>query len=319
MISKFYYPTKIISGHKSLENIPSELEMFGASSPLVMRDKSENKSINILRESDLNLSEFVISENDNLETIKDIASIFNNFNKDSIIAVGRAIHFAKLLNLFLFAPKNTDLKKTIDFPIKTKPSIFIPTGSLEESDAVDSLFFNAVVIDRRMLSISNYSISSSLMAFSNSIESLLFYGNPFADVYANSAIAIFKDNLKAKKIFELINAEVISCATVPNLKFSRMEIFGKVFADACGLPKGICMGILLPYVVKHYLEETNLKYKNLSFSLIDLTKSVLPKESFKKIDKAREKKNEISKNIIEISNGRIDEKAINTIFENIFL
>ena len=277
MLSNFIFPAKIVSGNKALENIASELEMVGAQNPIIIINKKDKKIVKYLQDSPLNLSLFFAQENDSFSTVEEARDIFKNFNRDSIIGVGcsKTIHFAKMLNLSLAYLDYRNFNKDINLHRKMKPFVFIPTGSLKEEEpssflsfqnvSFDSNYFipNIIVIDKRAIFSSNYSISSSLIALAIAIEFIIFNSNPFGNIYAHTALSIINLNLKKKSLFNLINGEVISNVIASNLKFSTMKSLGNILEKKCDLPAGICIGVVLPYLIENYFEENSSNFSNL--------------------------------------------------------
>ena len=93
---EYHNPVKILSGKKACENIPHELDMMGVSRPIIITDKGVSKAglLNILKKSFKNSKIIPGAIYDNtppdssVDTVNEIAKIYNAKKCDSIIAIG---------------------------------------------------------------------------------------------------------------------------------------------------------------------------------------------------------------------------------------
>ncbi len=217
----FKCPSKTGSGFRALDQLPSDLLAINASHPLIITDKycsgKYKKTIeNAFKCSEMTLGIYNgIKSNSGIETVSELAKIYNDNGFDSIIALGhgRIADIAKILNVVI-SGKPDDLKELagvdkITSPLK--PFVYIPvlnsdgrevTGDayLDEETSFSSNFLmpNIVCIDPRIITEeSPYKvINSAFRALTIASESYTEGDNPLSGAYEHIAIEFVMTNLK---------------------------------------------------------------------------------------------------------------------------
>lgn len=225
---EFYNPVKIVSGHKSLENLPYELENLGVKRPIIVTDKGVEGAglIDLVKESfsDSDMTIGAIYNNtppdSSIETVNEIVQIYRTNACDSIIAVGggSAIDTAKGVNIVI-TENSDDISKFMGAEMLKKtmrPLIIIPTTSGTGSEVTlvavindtkknvkmpftsYKLLPNVAILDPRMtLTLPpKLTAATGMDALTHAIEAYInLQKNPFSDAHAFAAINLIKANL----------------------------------------------------------------------------------------------------------------------------
>ena len=226
---EFQNSTKIISGKRSIDNIPSELNFFGCNRPLLISDEVLNKIgtvEKIVKATEKNGIKIGytftnVPPDSDLKIINELSKKYYDNNCDSIVAVGggSVIDTAKGLRM-LISQDAKDINKLMGNEIlkagKHIPFIVIPTtaGTGSEVTLVAviedkikkvkmefiSYFLlpDVAILDPKMtISLPKKATASTGMdALCHAIEAYsCIQKNPMSDSYAISAISLIKDNL----------------------------------------------------------------------------------------------------------------------------
>ncbi|MBF0468835.1 MAG: iron-containing alcohol dehydrogenase [Desulfamplus sp.] len=225
---EFHNPVKIMSGHKALDNLPSELEMLGAKCPMVITDKGVAGAglVKIFTQS-FDSSAMTIGAifddvppDSSSEVVERITSIFKKNRCDSLIALGggSVIDTAKGVNI-LVTENSDDLLQFSGAEMlkkKMKPLVVIPTTSgtgsevtvvavisdvkrnLKMAFSSTRLLPDIALLDPRMtLTLPPKMTAATAMdAMSHAVESFInLQKNPMSDAYALAAIEMIRNNV----------------------------------------------------------------------------------------------------------------------------
>lgn len=284
---EFFCRVKTNSGNRALDHLPFELDTLNARKPFVITKKSASKRgltdiiINAFKDSGITIGIFDgVPSVPDVTLIRELFSTYRDRGYDAIIALGgdAVTDTAKALNIAV-SGEPEDLERCAgDDLIKKplKPFIMIPTlsGSGYETSryaflagrtyASHFLMPDIVVIDPRMCIAEDMmtTAASSLVALTHSVEAYVSPGkNPLTDSYAFPAIRFIMENvlnviknpLNKKGCLALANAHCMAGCAFSNIEAGITHTLGKVIGDACHVPHGICMGILLPHVLESQL------------------------------------------------------------------
>lgn len=225
---EFFCPVKTIAGHKALEHIPFELQMLGASRPLIITDAGVknagllNNVLPVFQEAGIEVADIYdnVPPDSSTKIVTEIAQLYRSKNADSIIAIGggSVIDTSKGVNI-LVSEGGDDLRKYSGAGIlkrPLKPLFVVPTtaGTGSEvtmvaviSDCVSGaklpftsyfLLPNAAVLDPRMTLTLPPSITAAtaMDAMTHAIEAYTCLAkNPLSDAYASQAIRKISENL----------------------------------------------------------------------------------------------------------------------------
>jgi alcohol dehydrogenase len=286
---EFFCPVKINSGNRALEQIPFELDALNARKPLLIagRDASERGLVDVIigafKDSGLSIGIYDgVSSVPDRKLIRELFNIFRDRGHDAVIAVGGgyAADTAKVLNLAV-SGKPEDIEgcagnDLIKNPLK--PFIIVPTLAGTGYEVSKYAFFagkdyashflmpNLAVIDPRMTVPEDASTTAAtaLIALTHAVEAYTGSGkNPLADAYAYTAIQLIVENL-ANVIgdrrdrngrLSLANAHAVAGCAFSNVALGVAHKLGKAMGDVCHAPPGLCMGMLLPHVLKREMSE----------------------------------------------------------------
>ena len=283
----FISPVKINAGRKALAHIPFELAAMGAERPLLITTKVLGKKraiprvIDGLRGSGVPLGIFDdIGDHARLKTVLRLMEVFQDGGFDAIIAVGSGavMHTAKTLNLAV--AKNTgDL---VPFTVKgdhtierLKPYMAIPASSGDGYETTSTAFLDdlafsslefmpdVVVVDPEVFVPEDplKIISGAMPALTHAVEGFVGPGkNPFADAYAYTAIRMIvhrlADAIGGGRRWKAARSAVAAAETMAGCVFSNVRpglthLLATAVSRKAVYPHGLCMGILLPYVLDH--------------------------------------------------------------------
>jgi alcohol dehydrogenase len=283
----FLSPVKINAGRKALAHIPFELAAMGAERPLLITTKVLGKNtavprvIDGLTDSGVPLGIFDdVGEHARLETVLRLAELFQDGGFDAIIALGSAsvMHTAKILNLAVtedtrdLVPYTEKGDRTIE---RLKPYMAIPASSGDGYETtsmafVEDLAFSSrllmpdvVVVDPEVFAPEDplMALSGSMSALTHAVEGFVGPGkNPFVDAYAYTAIQMIVHHLShamaGGRRWKTARSAVAAAETMAGCVFSNVRpglthLLAAAVSQKVTCPHGLCMGILLPYVLDH--------------------------------------------------------------------
>lgn len=225
---EFFSPVKIISGLKSLENLPYELDALGAFRPILITDQGVTRAGLVQQVVDTFADSHAVigavydkvPQDSSSAVVNEIAAIFNQAGCDSIVAVGggSVIDTAKGVNIVVTENSDDLLKFSGAEMLKKpmKPFIVIPTtagtGSevtcvavisdpsrnLKMSFTSNFLYPRAAILDPRMTLTLPPMITAAtgMDALTHAVEAYIsMQKNPLSDAYAWKAIEIIAKTL----------------------------------------------------------------------------------------------------------------------------
>jgi len=283
----FQSPVKINAGTKALAHIPVELGAMGAERPLLITTKVLGKTralkrvIDGLRDSGVPLGIYDdVRDPASLKPVLHLAELFHDGGFDAIIALGggAVMHTAKALNLAV--TENT--RDLVPFAVKgdrtikrLKPFMAIPArwGDGYETTFmafIDDLAFSSlmlmpdlVVVDPAVFAPEDplEAMSGAMSALTHAVEGFAGPGkNPFVDAYAYTAIQMIMQHLMdafgsgrrwRKARSAVAAAEAMAGCAFSNVAPGLTHILAMAVGRKAAFPPGLCMGILLPYVLDH--------------------------------------------------------------------
>lgn len=298
MIPKHYQfvnTVKVISGYKSLENIPFEFEQLGSKRPLIITDKGIVKAgllKKVLKAFDGTTMEIgAIYDETPVDSsdvaVNEIAKIFSEYECDSIIAVGggSVIDTAKGVNI-IASEESDDLLKfmgnnRLNRPLK--PFIVVPTtgsGSEVTSAAVikhtgknmkmqfTSQFLqpHLAILDPKMTMTMPpaFTAATGMDALTHAVESMYcLQRNPVSDSFASAAIKLIVKNLptavengKDKDArLAMANAALLAGIAFSNSMVGLVHSLAHALGAICHLPHGIANSIMLPFGMEYNLSK----------------------------------------------------------------
>jgi len=287
---KFYNKTRIISGKKSMENIPFDLKSMDAVKPLIITDKKSVREglvkllISAYGDSGLVIGAAFdrVSEYASIKTVIDAAELFRARGCDSVIAVGgeNASFIARGVNLLVSHRKKTllDFDK---FPeiMHLRPFVMIPSFDASGRETGDravidgrtyksqELMPDIVIIDSRMLKKGDMSklSASALSALAEAVEACTAEkSNPIIDSFAFSSIqlicenlpAVFKNGYSGKYKLGLANGIAISGIVNSNTPDGALHALAVELSKATGYSRELFSGLLLPYILDYRLNNS---------------------------------------------------------------
>jgi len=224
-----------------------------------------------------------------LNTVRTAAASYRAHDCDALIAIGggSVIDTSKAVNILVSEGGDDLLHYAGAHNLKRalKPLFVVPTTSgtgsevtmvaiITDTDAGVKIPFtsyyllpNAAVLDPRMtLTLSPLITAATAMdALTHAIEAYTgLAANPMSDAYATVAIQKVSRNLlavmdnpqDAQGRLELAQASTMAGIAFSNSMVGMVHALGHSIGALCHLPHGMCMGILLPYVLE-YNESAN--------------------------------------------------------------
>jgi alcohol dehydrogenase len=286
----FFSQHKVISGNKALEHLPTELYSLNAVKPLVIIGKKSFarglSKVFVKAMYDTNLviggifSE--VPEKATMALIDDLAILFRARGCDSIIGIGgdAVMNLAKGLNIKISENCESilELKGDDQLTKPARPLVYIPTShgdGLEASNMAvidhnefrsDFLYPDIVCLDSRITRgcCRECVVDTAMVALTQAVESSAEPNHsPHNDAYTYPAIQFLSDHLEnavkkpqsPKASLGVANAAAIAAISFSNAPIGIVYAIGEVMADLTAIPRGVCMGVLLP----HRLE---MKLKN---------------------------------------------------------
>ncbi len=227
-----------------------------------------------------------VPQDSGLQTVRAAATTYREARCDALIALGggSVIDTAKAVNI-LVSEGGDDLRQysgahNLKRPLK--PLFVVPTtagtGSevtpvalVFDSDAGRKLAFqshfllpNVAVLDSRMTLALSQSITAmtAMDAMTHALEAYIcLAANPLSDVYASAAVRKIRENLlkvmdhprDAQTRLELAQASTLAGIAFSNSMVGMVHSLGHALGAVCRLPHGLCMSVLLPYVMEYNL------------------------------------------------------------------
>jgi alcohol dehydrogenase len=283
----FLSPVKINAGKKALAHIPFELSAMGAERPLLIttkvlvKQKTVRRVIDGLMDSGMPIGIYDnIGEQAHMKTVLRMTELFQDGGFDAIMPLGSGsvMHTAKILNLAV-TENSVDL---MPFSVKgdqaigrLKPHLAIPACSGDGYETtskafVDDLAFSSlllmphvVVVDPEVFIPEDplNAVSGAISALTHAVEGFVGPGkNPFVDAYTYTAIRLIVHHLAEAlgggRRWKVARSAIAAAETMAGCAFSNVtpgltHILGMAVARKSVFPEGLCMGILLPYVLDH--------------------------------------------------------------------
>ena len=287
---EFSNPTKLCSGSGAIEHLAYELEILGASHPMVLSDAMLEKIGTLKRVlealGDVKIGRIFtdIPRDSSVETVNQIAKEYREFGCDALIAVGggSVLDTAKGVRLLIGqdADDLLDLMGSECVPKgKHIPFLAIPTtaGTGSEATAVaviknpalnikmeyisQQLMPDTAILDPRMTVTlpPRITASTGMDTLCHAIEAYsCLQKNPVSDAYAAEAIRIVRENLLRAVRFgnskdarlAMANASFLAGAAFSNSMVGVVHAIGHALGGVCHVPHGDAMNILLPTGMK---------------------------------------------------------------------
>ncbi|MCD8049742.1 MAG: iron-containing alcohol dehydrogenase [Clostridia bacterium] len=312
MLPKYYEfqnKVKICSGASALENIPYELRLLGASSPLPLSDEGLEK-IGALKTVQSALTGVTpgavftaVPPDSSIETVNTVADVYKKHSCDSIIAVGggSVIDTAKGARLVL-ASGSQNITELMGCEcianINDIPFIAVPTTSGTGSEATPIAVISNTQLKIKMEYVSSFLVpdvavldvrmtqtlppritaSTGIDALCHAIEAYsCLQKNPVSDAFAASAIRLVAQNLKtaitkpADKDARLAmaNAAALAGVSFGNSMVGLVHAIGHSLGAHCHVAHGDAMAILLPHVMRYNLSSCSDTYSELLLHLAE--------------------------------------------------
>ncbi len=278
---------KMISGKRALEQIPAELEGYGASRPLVMVEGA-TPGVGAAITKAMYDSNLVIGAlfdghvaGSTSGIVRELAGLHAARKCDSIVVAGGGplVDAAKCVNIEL-----TQKKAAIQFsgenkiPKELGPFVLVPVALVSGYEASRYAFIDGkmcgsdflspdmVIIDSRASSKAApaQTLSSGLIALAHAIEAILSpQANPIMGSYAYAAIRLLSENLPAavrkpkdgKKSVAVANGCAIAATAFSNAPAGVVHCLAEALSDATGVDPGVYMGILVRSLVRKRMED----------------------------------------------------------------
>ena len=235
-----------------------------------------------------------------LATVRKAAQSYRNNQCDCLIAIGggSVIDTSKAVNILVSEGGDDLLQYAGAHNLKRalKPLFVVPTTSgtgsevtmvavISDLDAGVKIPFtsyyllpNAAVLDPRMtLTLPPLVTAATAMdALTHAIEAYTCLGaNPMSDAYATAAIQKVSRNLlavmdnpkDAQGRLELAQASTMAGIAFSNSMVGMVHALGHSMGAICHLPHGMCMSILLPYVLEYNESENGTRIGELLLPL----------------------------------------------------
>ena len=302
---EYHNPVKILSGSNALDNIPSELDMLGASRPMIITDQGVSKAglIDVVTSS-FGSSNLVVGaiydktppDSSNI-IVAEVAKIYRKKKCDSIIAVGggSSIDTAKCVNICI-TEESDDLLQFMGANVlkkQMKPFVVVPTTAGTGSEVTlvavvlnvekkmkmlfpsPRLYPNVAVLDPRMTQTmpAHITAATGMDALTHAVEAYsCMQKNPMSDAYAFMAIELIRNYLlKATKQGKNVEARLgmANAALMAGSAFSNSMV-GIVHAlgHSCGGVSHIPHGVAMGILLPFGMEYNMEKVSDLYAELL---------------------------------------------------
>ena len=283
---EFTNPTKLCSGKGALGNLAYELEILGASHPMVLSDAMLEKigSLKLVTDAlaDVRIGRIFtdIPRDSSIETVNRIAREYRDFGCDALVALGGGSVLDTAKGVRLLISQNADnLLDLMGCECVPKgsyvPFVAIPTtaGTGSEATAVAVIKNNALGIKMEYISAQllpdtaildprltatlppRITASTGMDTLCHAIEAYsCLQKNPVSDAYATAAVTLVRQNLVRAVRFgaskearaSMANASFLAGAAFSNSMVGVVHAIGHALGGVCHVPHGDAMNILLP-------------------------------------------------------------------------
>lgn len=273
---------KMISGRRALEQIPVELEGYGAARPLVIVDGAASgiapAIVKAMYDSSLVIGALfdgpVAGSTSGM--VRELAGLYSARKCDSIIVAGGGplVDVAKCVNVEV-CEKQAAARFAGENRVsgELSPIVLVPTALVSGYEsaryafiegkmiASDLLAPDMVVIDSRITSKAgaNPMLEAGLVALAHSIEATISpAANPMIDSYAYASIRLLCGNLPAavgkpknsRNSMAVANGCAIAGTVFSNAPAGMTHYLAEALSDGNGVSPGIFMGILIRSLLK---------------------------------------------------------------------
>ena len=334
---EFICPVKINSGNRALENLPVELDALNARKPLVItgKDATQRGLVDVLIDAFKDSGTIIgifdgVPPVPDLKLIREMFYLYCDKGYDAVIALGGPVtDAAKVLNIAVSGePGDLESCAGCDMIKKPlKPLVFIPTLSGSGYETSKYAYFGGrmyssrflmpdlVVIDPRITDHVDIktTTATSLIALTHSVDAYTCPGkNPLTDSYAYTAIQFIMENLLNVLInpqdkqgrLALANAHCMAGCAFSNAPAGMTHVLGKAAGDACGIAHGLCMGVLLPYVLERRISMPGFQIADLLLPLAGFDVYADTTEALR-AQKAISALHDLQDNLFKLSSGTI--------------
>jgi len=293
---EFCNRVKVVSGHSSLDQLPSMLAELKSQKPVIITDKGVMAAGLITPVTEALGAQYKagavyddVPADSDVKAVKEIAQLYRREKCDAIIAVGggSVLDTAKGVNI-LVSENSDNLMDFTGFGAlkrRLKPLIAVPTTSGTGSEMTlvaviadhekdvkmlfPSLFLlpDMAVLDSRMTkTLPPFLTAPTAMdALTHACEGYTCLSkNPLSDTTAITAIRLISENIiKAIKNpgdlnarLALANGSALAGMSFSNSMVGMVHAIGHSIGAICHVPHGTCMSILLPYGLEYNLHKT---------------------------------------------------------------
>ncbi len=280
---------KMISGKRALEQIPLELEGYGAGRPLILvQGGPGSRGLADTITKALYDSSLVIGAlydgaiaGSTSGIASELAGLFRARKCDSIIAIGGGalVDVAKCVNMEV-AEKKPALGLSGEGKIsrELKPMVLVPVALVSGNEAANRAYIDGaacishflspdvVVIDHRMTSTAETgpTLYSGLTALAHAVEAAISVSaNPMIDAYAYASLRLLCEQLPAavkkpsdkKSSVAVANAAALAAIAFSNAPAGMAHYLAEALADGTGINAGICMALLVRALLKTRMAE----------------------------------------------------------------
>lgn len=270
---------KMISGKRALEQIPGELEGYGAGRPLVLVQSGPGSGAlagaitKALYDSTMVIGALydgaVAGSTSGIAG--ELAGLFKARKCDSIIAIGDGalVDVAKCVNMEVTEKKPAgQMAGQGKISRELKPMVLVPVTLVSGNEAANRAFVDGlvcisdflspdvVIVDHRMTSTAEAGpvLCSGMIALAHAVEAAISTSaNPMIDAYAYAAIRLLIENLPAavrkpsnkKNSVAVANAGALAATAFSNAPEGITHHLAEALADCTGINPGVGMGLLI--------------------------------------------------------------------------
>lgn len=289
--------TRIHSGTGAAANLPFELESLGAGKPLLIAEAQSDlaKLVRCFRDSGMTvgMAETVPRQTDP-EWVGRLAGVFAAHHCDALVVAGggAAALSAKALNLWVSSGRqpstSPDAPTLSDAPLK--PLVFVPTAVYDGPECDNRVLINGVAVASPHLTpdlvvidpvlfhrtAAKSSVAAAVSVLAHAVESYCAEdGNPMSRAYAFTAIRLVRNHVLRVAVekkdaggrLALTNAAVMTGGALSNTGPGVAARLGRQTSTRCGLPEGVCAGLLLPYALEYQMLKEGDRFSDLLLPL----------------------------------------------------